>query len=264
MSWLTSLFVEPIYRVIYGPPVGEPRAGSHSSGESEAQPRALVLVAGGVGGFDLSATGLRYVLAAERLPCAVAVVPWGHGLGRWHADLTDVANRDAKARLVVETIRAYKTDRPSDPVFLVAKSGGAGVVVKTLELLDHQEVERAVLLAPALSPTYDLSGALRAVRNDVVVFWSPLDFVILGVGTRIFGTVDRIRTVGAGMVGFQPPSAGSLDGASGSPYDKLHQVRWRPSMAAAGHYGGHWGPESPVFLRKYVAPLLRVEETARA
>ena len=36
---------------------------------------------------------------------------------------------------------------------MVAKSGGAGVAVKALELLDDETVERAVLLAPALSPT---------------------------------------------------------------------------------------------------------------
>ena len=36
-------------------------------------------------------------------------------------------------------------------------------MVKALELLDDQAVERVVLLAPALSPGYDLTGALRAV-----------------------------------------------------------------------------------------------------
>jgi hypothetical protein len=226
---------------------------------------------------NLCATGLRYVLAAERLPCAVEIVPWGHGLLRWHADLTDVANRDAQARLIAARIRDHKADRPGDPVFLVAKSGGAGVVVKALELLGHEEVERAVLLAPALSPGYDLTGALGGVRHEIVVFWSPLDFIILGVGTRIFGTTDRKRTASAGLVGFRSPSRESLDAAGGqlynrhggpfekphgSPYDKLHQVRWHRRMAATAHFGGHWGPDSPVFLRKYVAPLLRTRETA--
>ena len=47
-----------------------------------------------------------------------------------------------------------------DLVYLVAKSGGAGVVVKALELIEEKQVERAILLAPALSPDYDLSRAL--------------------------------------------------------------------------------------------------------
>ena len=39
-------------------------------------------------------------------------------------------------------------------------------------------------------------------------------------------------------------------------YDKLRQVRWQPRMAATGYLGGHMGPDSPLFLRKYVVPLL--------
>ena len=140
------------------------------------------------------------------MPHAVEFVPWGHGLGRWLADLTDVANRDSQAQLLAESVRRYKTERPLDPIYLVAKSGGSGVVVKALELLDEQQVERAVMLAPALSPAYDLSNALRAVRREMVVFWSPLDVIILGVGTRVFGTVDRIKTASAGLVGFRVPA----------------------------------------------------------
>ena len=76
---------------------------------------------------------------------------------------------------------------------------------------------------------YDLTAALRAVRREMVVFWSPLDVVILGAGTRVFGTIDRVRTVSAGLVGFRVPAARrarrrSVDGQ----YAKLRQVRWRP------------------------------------
>ena len=42
---------------------------------------------------------------------------------------------------------------------MVAKSGGSGVAVKALELLDEETVERVILLAPALSPGYDLTAA---------------------------------------------------------------------------------------------------------
>jgi hypothetical protein len=262
MTWLTRVLVEPFYRVVYGPPLEPPGLRASPARESESRREGLVLVAGGVGGVDLCATGLRYVLGAERLPYALQVVPWGHGLGRWHADLTDVAHRDAQARALAEMIRAHNTERPSIPIFLVAKSGGSGIAVKALEFLEHPQVERAVLLAPALAPDYDLTRALGAVRHDIVVFWSPLDVVILGAGTRIFGTIDRKRARSAGMVGFQLPSAERRDEAGRKPYDKLHQIRWRPGMAAAANFGGHWGPDSPVFLRKYVAPLLRIEEGA--
>ena len=108
---------------------------------------------------------------------------------------------------------------------------------------------------------YDLSRALRAVRREMVVFWSPLDVVILGAGTQVFGTVDRIRDGRCGMVGLSGAGTGSgADENKGEQYDKLRQIRWRPRMAATGYLGGHFGPDSPLFLRKYVVPLLRVEE----
>ena len=224
-------------------------------------PRGLVIVADGVGGLDLCGISLRYVVAAQKLPLAVEFVPWGHGRGRWLADLTNVANRDSHARLLAERVRSFKTERPLDPIFLVAKSGGSGVIVKALELLDEQQVERAVLLAPALSPAYDLSNALRALRREMVVFWSPLDVIILGAGTRVFGTVDRIKTSSAGLVGFRVPVPASPNDNKGQQYDKLRQIRWRPRMAASGYLGGHFGPDNPLFLRRYVVPLLRIAET---
>jgi hypothetical protein len=261
MPSLTSLFVDPFYRLVYGPPLvaHQDQAAIVRRGEIDER-RGLVVVADGVGGFDLCGVGLRYVLGAERLPYAILVFPWGHGFGRWHADLTDVANCVAKAEAIADAIRTFKAGQPDDPVFLVAKSGGSGVVVKALELLESHLVERVVLLAPALSPNYDLTGALSAVRREIVVFWSPLDVFILGAGTRVFGTIDRVKSVSAGLVGFKAPRVDQPGESADRNYEKLRQVRWRPLMAATGYLGGHFGPDSPLFLKKYVVPLLRVEE----
>ena len=119
-------------------------------------------------------------------------------------------------------------------------------------------MERAVLLAPALSPRYDLTAALRAVRREMVVFWSPLDVVILGAGTRLFGTIDRVRTVGAGLVGFAVPGPDEPDAERRRQYAKLRQVRWRPRMVGLGHLGGHFGPDHPA-----VPPELRRAAASR-
>jgi hypothetical protein len=261
MDWFISLLIAPLLWLFSGPTVAE------STGEGAVSPdgdfphqSGFVLVADGVGGLDLCGIALRSVLRAQRLPYAILLFPWGHGMGRWHADLTDVVNRDTKAQLIAETIRRFKTVQPSDPVFMVAKSGGSGVVVKALELLDEQTVERVILLAPALSPGYDLARALRAVRREMVVFWSPLDVLVLGAGTRLFGTVDRVKSISSGLVGFQVPLVDASDQTGNQGYAKLRQVRWQPRMAATGYFGGHLGPDSPLFLRKYVVPLLRVEE----
>jgi len=264
MARFISSLVEPFFRLVYGAPLEElsPDSVLRHDGEVHGQ-RGLVVIADGVGGFNLCGIALRYVLAAERLPYAVLQFPWGHGFGRWHADLTDAVNRDAKARLIAETVRSYKTSHPGDPVFLVAKSGGSGVIVKALELLDDHQIESAVLLAPALSPAYDLTAALRAVRREIVAFWSPFDLLVLGAGTRVFGTVDRVKTASAGLVGFRLPPIDPLDKTQNGQYGKLRQIRWHARMAATGYIGGHFGPDSPAFLRKYVVPLLRAEPETR-
>jgi pimeloyl-ACP methyl ester carboxylesterase len=181
-------------------------------------------------------------------------VRWGHGFGRWFADLTDVANHQAQSRVVVEIVSGWLLENPSKPVFLVGKSGGTWIVVKALEDLPSGSVEAVVLLAAAISPDYDLSPALRAVKRELVSFWSPLDVVVLGIGTWIFKTTDRVRSVSAGLVGFRRPK--TLDDAGERLYERLRQVRWEPKMAKTGYFGGHVGPDSPAFLRRYVVPLL--------
>ena len=247
MLLLYSSLLRTYFRVRFGEPP------DLSQGRES---RGLVIVADGVGGLDLCGTGLRYVMGALRIPYVVKVVPWGHGLGRWHADLTNAVNRDLRAAEIAETVRVCHEEFPADPIFLVGKSGGTGLVVGALERLPKDAVECAVLLSPALSPTYDLVPALRAVRREMVVFWSPFDVIVLGLGTRIFGTIDRIKTVSAGLVGFRGPQEGDTDRAAA--YRKLRQVRWCVEMATTGYLGGHVGPDNPAFLRKYVVPLLRV------
>ncbi|HEV3166658.1 MAG TPA: alpha/beta hydrolase, partial [Isosphaeraceae bacterium] len=239
-----------VFRTVYGEPPDL---------SAEREGHALVLVADGVGGLDLCGTALRYVIGSMGLPYTVRVVSWGHGFGRWHADLTNAENRDLRAREIAAAVEGFRDRAPECPVFLVGKSGGTGLVVKALEHLPDDTVEAVVLLSPALSPRYDLSRALRAVRREMVVFWSPLDVFVLGLGTWVFGTIDRIRSVSAGMVGFRPPDG--LDESGRSLYAKLRQIRWRPGMATTGYLGGHVGPDSPAFLRKYVVPLLRIADS---
>ena len=217
----------------------------------------LVLVADGIGGLDMCGRALARVVRARGLAYTTWIVHWCHGWGRWYADLTNAADLDARAADVADTIRSYRERRPDAPIFLVGKSGGCAVLVKALERLDEPSVERVVLLAPALSAGYDLAAALDNVRGEMVVFWSPLDVFFLGVGTGVFGTSDRIRGPGAGLVGFRTPAA-SDDPRRVEAYRKLRQVRWVPGMSSTGYFGGHLGPDSPFFLAKYVAPLLRV------
>src|SRR6516165_5101125 len=112
MAWFTSILVEPLYRMIYGAPLAEASAEATTGSDGAGGRRGgLVLVADGVGGLDLCGTALRYVLGAEGLPYAIRVFPWGHGFGRWLADLTDVSNRDLKAAMLADAVRRFRTWR---------------------------------------------------------------------------------------------------------------------------------------------------------
>ncbi len=242
---LYTKLLSMLFRLRYGAPREIP----------EGAETGLLLVADGCGGIELCELGVRQVMGERGGLTRVRVVQWGHGFGRWHADLTDSVNHEAQALLVVERVRAWAEREPLKPVFLVGKSGGTWIVVKALEGLPERAVEAVVLLAPAISPDYDLSKALRAVSRELVSFWSPLDMVVLGLGTWLFKTADRVRSFSAGMVGFRAPEG--LDDEGRSLYaTRLRQVRWRPEMARSWYFGGHVGPDSPPFLRKYVVPLL--------
>lgn len=240
---LYSAMLSKLFRAIYGP-----------LPESVSEGTGLVIVADGVGGLNLCGIALKYAASKAGLEHEIRIHPWGHGFGRWHADLTNVANHTAKAEALAAEVDEFRSRRPDMPVYVVGKSGGTGIIVKALERLPAGSIEAAVLISPALSQGYDLSQALRAVRREMVVFWSPLDLIVLGLGTQIFGTVDRINAVSAGLVGFRPPAS-----ADGAQYAKLRQVRWCPEMAPTGYLGGHVGPDNPAFLRKYVVPLLVTE-----
>lgn len=245
---LYSKLLAALFRIWYGKPVEVP----------DGDETGLVLVADGCGGIELCEIALKQVMGEKGGRHRVRAVRWGHGFGRWHADLSDVTNHHAQSRAIVAEVLAWRERSPEKTAYLVGKSGGCWIVVKALEDLPEGAVEAVVLLAPAISPRYDLAPALKAVRREMVVFWSPLDVIVLGAGLWLFKTMDRVRSAGAGMVGFRPPVLD--DDAKRSLYAKLRQVRWQPGMARTGYLGGHIGPDSPAFLRKYVVPLLTWSE----
>jgi pimeloyl-ACP methyl ester carboxylesterase len=216
--------------------------------------KGLVLVADGIGGFGVCGRSMRWTIPRSGLPLEVEILPWGHGLGRWHADLTDRARHKEMASRLAARVVEFRRESPGAPVYLIGKSGGTGIVVWALEQLPEEAVDASVLLAPALSPGYDLGRALRALRGGMTVFYSPLDLFLLSAGTRVFGTIDRVRGDSAGLVGFRPPA-----GSEGLYEEKLRQVKWTPAMVRDLSLGGHFAVDWPPFLRKHVLPLLAGE-----
>jgi pimeloyl-ACP methyl ester carboxylesterase len=157
-----------------------------------------------------------------------------------------------QAQKIAELLAAHASADPNSKIYLTAHSGGCALAVWALEKLPpNVKVQTVLLLAPALSPEYDLSNALRHVNDKMIVLSSKLDTIVLFTGTKLFGTMDGVRTPAAGFSGFvRPPGADSLE------YSKLHQYPYRYSWQSYGDYGEHIGATAPLFAQWVLAPLM--------
>lgn len=216
--------------------------------------KGVVFLIDGVGGFGFAPKVMEKVLVEAGVTHEFRHFYWSHGFGRWHADLTDDENIRRKASELSDLIMDSRVRSRQRPIHIVAKSGGTAIALAALAQLPEESVERVVLLSSAVSPKYDLVPALRAVRTDLVSFWSTRDKLILGLGTSIFGTADGMMSESAGFVGFRVPE--QADAATLLQYRKLRQIEWDQSMRKTYNYGTHIGTSMPLFVRDYIAPLI--------
>jgi hypothetical protein len=217
------------------------------------QPRGIILCVPGAGGFPRICNWMQEVVEEQGIPVAVESFEWTHGYGRILADHVDICHTWSEGRRLAARICALKQECPQRPVYLVSHSAGCAVALAATQCLPPGSLERLVLLAPAVSATYDLRPALAVVSCTVENFYSRHDWAALGIGIFLFGTADRQWTAAAGRVGFQPILCCPQDQAL---YAKLRQHPWDPCLAWAGNTGGHYGAYQPGFLRAYILPML--------
>lgn len=163
---------------------------------------------------------------------------------RWM--LNNLRDRESHRRMAEELAGriGVLTDRR---VVLVGHSTGAMVILDTLEQLGRQPIEQAWLLNAAVSGDYDLRPALAGVRRLVNIY-SPRDWLVLNVGTRLFGTADGPRKWCAGFSSFTGP---------GGDDPRLEQRCYDPAWLKAGHYGGHLGALLLTrFARDVIGPMI--------
>jgi hypothetical protein len=219
-----------------------------------APAQGVVLCVPGAGGFPSICNFIQEAVEAEGAPVAVEAFEWTHGYGRILADHIDVCHTCAQGRRLAERICALKQECPHRPIYVISHSAGCAVALAATQCLPPGSLQRLVLLAPAVSATYDLHPALTAVSCSLEVFYSRRDWAALGIGVVLAGTSDRLWTAAAGRVGFRPTVCCPQDQIL---YAKLRQHPWEPCVAWAGNAGGHYGAYQPAFLRAYVLPLLR-------
>lgn len=216
----------------------------------------LTLVLPGIEGRGYLNRGIRDGLAEGGVPTAISIYDWTLGPAGLLINQLSEARARRKGEDLAGYIMAYRTLHPDKPVYLVGHSGGCAVAVFAAESMPPGEgLDGVVLLGPSISPEYNLANALAHIDGQLVSYYSSRDSGFLGVGTTIFGTLDREHSSSAGRVGFRMPASISADGQQ--QYSRLKQIHWDPSMSLSGNDGGHTDWADSRFVRDYVAPRLR-------
>jgi pimeloyl-ACP methyl ester carboxylesterase len=195
-------------------------------------------------------------LTKADVPSAIEMYDWTNGSPNLIYNLRGLEHNRREAKRLAEKIIAYQDQYPGRPVYLIGYSGGAGLAVMALEELPpNRKITGAVLLAPALSPDYDLRLALSRTESGIHNFYSPYDVPIMMVLSTAFGTMEGRHTIGAGGVGFKTPA--DLTGEDRKRYEEmLVQHAYTFDMAAEGHLSDHFGWTKSGFIRRWVAPLV--------
>ena len=229
-----------------------PDAGDYLTAERLRS--GLVVSLDGVGGYNWGTRWLRTGLDEAGVGAAIHIYDWSKGPGgMFVGDLTDRTRNHAVAQDLARTVSTYAAAMPDRPVILIGHSGGAAVVVWALEAMPETcRVDRVILLAPALTPAYDLSAALKRVAKRMYVMHSPADVGLMAAGTMVFGTMDGRHSVSAGLTGFDLPARA----ADVRQYAKVRQVEWTLDLVKSGNLGGHMGWTTTRFAREYLAPIL--------
>lgn len=224
---------------------------------SDRLQRGLVLVLPGIEGRSYLNEDICKGLNAGGVNWAIEILDWTSNWGALYNLRAEEKNR-REAQRIAGRIGRYKIAFPDMPVVLVGQSGGGAMAIWSAEAMNPgQAIAGIVLINPSISPQYQLHDALERTDNGIVLLYSPRDWMLLGVGTTVYGTMDGEHGFSAGYVGFEIPTDRPRI------YRKLYQIGWTRSMAEAGHDGGHLSSGAARFVARYVAPLIRAEKWSK-
>lgn len=222
--------------------------------------KGWVAVLPGIEGTGPLNRGIRDGLYDGGVPTGIGIYDWT--LGPVLAPLSQMWENRARteANKLAFDIQQYHRTHPGRPIVLIGHSGGCAVAVFALESLSKDAtVTSLIMLAPSISPNYNLKAALDHVEGQAYSFYSSKDAALLGVGTFVFGTLDGKHTSAAGRTGFEVP------GDAADIYKaKLKQIPWQPAMELSGNAGGHTDWADRRFIRDYIAPRVNAELKAHA
>ncbi len=199
----------------------------------------VVFAVDGSAGLRHIGDDLRQAVCQAHLSLQVLDFSWSNGPGRVFADLRCRSHHQSKGQELADLILAHRRSCPDARIYLVCHSSGAAVVLAAAECLPPGSVDRVILLAPAVSPYYDLCPALACTREGIDCYscWWDLTSCSLALA----GTTDGYHLPSAGCLGFIP----AADCPEGCTYQNLRQHGWSAAMMSVGYFGGHYGCTPP-------------------
>jgi pimeloyl-ACP methyl ester carboxylesterase len=209
-----------------------------------------VIILPGIGGDGAVYGQVARSLADHGCDDCLRVFGWGYSWPLFWFTMSSSTLHDYTERQLADQIVAWRKIHPHSRIILIAHSAGAGVVVGALSRLSGPiEVGPVILLAPALSPGFDLRPALK--HADIIhVFYNSNDEFWQGWGPTIFGTYDGAHTDGAGRLGF------SLATLSPEEKARVFQHPYQSTWNSLGNHGGHFDWMAEPFVGVVLKPLI--------
>lgn len=184
------------------------------------------------------------------------IVSWETGKGLVKDQDASVEYKRSKAKVGVASIQTYQKKHPGAPVGLLGFSAGTAEAIFALEALpETAPVDHVVLLGTSISRNYDMTEALKRVKNKLYIITSIRDRMV-GKLMKLSGTADRkFFDPGAGIKGFVLPAGASA--ATRKLYaDKIVTIPYSDDFSKDGDEGRHFDNVKKEFIRDQVAPLL--------
>lgn len=165
-------------------------------------------------------------------------------------NLTDYERNLRRATMLAIALDDWRRQaNPEDKLQIVAVSGGVGLTCFALERTSPEfHADRLVFISGAISRDYDLVPILAHINRGLYNYYSNRDWLVLGRGTRKYGTMDRRCADAIGRIGL-------------TPREGLWQLAWCRELREFGNRGGHGGGLTREFIRAYVVPLLDNDAT---
>ncbi|MDP9174208.1 MAG: alpha/beta hydrolase [Planctomycetota bacterium] len=210
-----------------------------------------VIVVPGIGGDGPEYGGVGKALRDAGSNDCLQVFEWGLHMPLFFITISDRGLHERTEKRLAELVTRWHADHPHARIVLIAHSAGAGVVLGMLPRLDPAiaSIGSVILLAPALSPQYDLAPALHRV-TAMHVFYSEDDDFWQGLGPSLFGNYDGHHESGAGRRGFEAKSL--------TPDQRqiLFQHPFETAWKKYGNHGGHYDWLAHDFVIHVLKPLI--------